>query len=463
MKTKSINLFKTALLFSGFIANAQNNYRGTEPVGYDSSPKNYAIIVGVSKYEDKVFPQLDNPEKEVDVLSNKLSKNWSFKSQNIFGLKNISKKDFEKAVKELNGKVTERDNVLLYLSLHGKYEADEYYFQFSDAKYNDSNTWLSAKYLYTLLKSKLIAKHLLVVIDACYGGAFFDTYVFKGSGGIPSIENVSNMKEIKSGEIITSGTKFQRVPDKSDFFKAFINVLDNWKYNYLPASYLHPYIKDKMAIEHSVSIPDYDAKILSSYAGGSFIFERTGGENLPSDKLIQNSYIEEQKTTTEVRPVYFSESEKKDIIKPVIAPTNSLNLTTGPVFFETTTQAKKEKFEVLASGQIYVTPLARVTPDGRVTTNIFQNYAKRSIVPQLPNGGLMYRITESDSWKHCGSRCSIVLPKKGSYKVEFRCNDNFEGNNDNNWVKKIDTALNGEENMKARNVGNFLINITKAN
>jgi uncharacterized caspase-like protein len=119
--------------------------------------------------------------------------------------------DFKKKFLELTDIIQPEDNLIIFYAGHGIWVDKEKkgYWLLTDAKRNDSNSWLANKDVLDLI-SKLPSRHTLLITDACFSGSLFKTRSIDASA--PAA--IKEMNNKISRVAITSGNDSE-VPDES--------------------------------------------------------------------------------------------------------------------------------------------------------------------------------------------------------------------------------------------------------
>ncbi|MCX6334850.1 MAG: caspase family protein [Bacteroidia bacterium] len=231
--------------------------------------KNFAVVVGVSKYTDPMMPDLFYPifdaRKVVDVITGF----YTFDKKNVLLLENPTKGKIIKTLDSLDKVITSKDNLLIFYAGHGNWDERNSmgYWLPSDAAARLLNNWLMNSII-TAYVSQSKARHTLVIADACFGGSIFRTRAFK-----PEAEkSLSEMYLKTSKKAMTSGD-LTEVPDESIFVKTFIEQLSSNKENYLPTEKLFFSIKPNIVKEVDL-IPQFGTIKNAGDQGGDFIFFR---------------------------------------------------------------------------------------------------------------------------------------------------------------------------------------------
>jgi uncharacterized membrane protein len=248
-------------------------YRGSRPIPAPvASAKYYALLIGVNDYQDLSINDLQNPINDTEKLKRVLSQRYQFESQNIYHLKNPTKRDIISQLETLQRKLREDDYLLIFYSGHGKMQNEEGYWLPADAQQNSSYLWLSSSELNTHVK-QFASRHVLLIADACYSGAF----VMRDIDDLPNAaDNVAcEILENKMSRCaMTSGAK-STVPDNSVFLKYLLKQLEENPYSCVSAEQIYMEIKEPV-ISNSPNnhIPQFGDIPRTGHEGGNFIFKK---------------------------------------------------------------------------------------------------------------------------------------------------------------------------------------------
>jgi len=248
-------------------------YQSNDPAPTPTiSSNNYALIIGISDYEDLGIGDLENPVPDAEKLKNTLQEKYTFTSANITLLRNPKKQQIIDNLLDLQNKLTANDNLLIFYAGHGKMQGEQGFWMAADAQISSAYNWLSTYELDGYIKG-LKTKHLLLISDACYSGAF----VMRDADDIP-FETQEKACEILEGKksrcAMTSGAK-TTVPDQSVFMKYLVKELKENPNSCFSAEQLYMNIKNVvMSNSPNRQIPQFGDIPLTGHEGGNFIFKK---------------------------------------------------------------------------------------------------------------------------------------------------------------------------------------------
>jgi len=230
--------------------------------------KFYAIIIGVSDYDDPQIPDLmGEPTKDAQKLYDILTQKYIFEAQHVKLLKNPSYKKIVRSFDDFAKKVTENDNLLIFYAGHGDYDEKTNigYWLPADAEMGYTDAWLYNSVLVDNIK-KINSKHTLLLADACFSGSIFQSRSLLRNASV----SVQKKYKLKSRNAITSGT-LKTVPNKSVFFKYLSDRLQNNEKQFMTASELFQKIEIPVG-NNSPNMPQFgDIKYVGD-EGGDFVF-----------------------------------------------------------------------------------------------------------------------------------------------------------------------------------------------
>lgn len=212
---------------------AQDSYASadnTQParIGDIQFGKFYALIIGNNDYA--AFSALKTPisdAKSVEVL---LRERYGFKTKLLL---NANRHAIMSALYELNQKLTEQDNLLIYYAGHGEIDKKNQsaYWLPVDSEVGNTANWISSQSITEFL-SIMPARHIMVVADSCYSGALTGSAIAKLPEGMDQAKRerwLKIMNTRKARTVLTSGG-VKPVMDEgggghSVFANAFLKVL----------------------------------------------------------------------------------------------------------------------------------------------------------------------------------------------------------------------------------------------
>ena len=226
---------------------------------YDNS---YALIIGIDKYEN--VRSLDYAVKDAEDIQSMLVDKFHFKQDNIVLLKNeeATKTSIIQEFSNITNKARANDRVLIFFAGHGQTvdlpDGGEMGY-LMPVNGDGSDLYVSAIGMEELRKISLIseAKHILYLIDACYGGI-----ASIGSRGLDAQSTPDYLQKItqyKSRQIISAGGRGEQVIEKSEwghsaFTKNLLSGLRDSKADtdsdgIITAQELGIYLKKKVTID----------------------------------------------------------------------------------------------------------------------------------------------------------------------------------------------------------------------
>lgn len=202
--------------------------------------QNYAMIVGIDRY--RYWPQLKNAVRDAKGMRNLLVERFKFPEENIYELYD-EKADRDGILKAFRAiyKAQKNSRVIIFYAGHGqtttsRTDSHGYLIPFDGVATTSErpelevlDTWLSMERLSREI-SYFDAKHILLVIDACYSGLMTAkrSAGFRGFGdenaGAANFIRIANQLAV---EVITAGAQDEEVLDagRSDGHSVFTGTL----------------------------------------------------------------------------------------------------------------------------------------------------------------------------------------------------------------------------------------------
>ncbi|MFC0515133.1 tetratricopeptide repeat protein [Mucilaginibacter angelicae] len=261
----------------------RNNQASSQHSFFDDSntpPKFFAILIAEENYKDQSIKRLYQPVNDALKLKQVLETYYSFSSSNIDTIFNRRKEDILSAIANRCNTLKETDNLLIFYSGHGTFKKNPRgenrgFLIPSSAENANIFTYINSDDI-TLALGLGNVKHILIIVDACFGGALFRD--------LPSDapRDIKNIYKDPSRRIMSSGN-LEPVPDKSVFLYYVIKRLKENKEEYLTGEGLfHSLIK---AVQNgSDNVPQYNSIKNSGDEGGDFVFIKNQATNEISNR-----------------------------------------------------------------------------------------------------------------------------------------------------------------------------------
>jgi Tol biopolymer transport system component len=203
-----------------------------ETAGMYRKGRDYALLIGTDEYA--AMPKLSNPVNDINTVATELETHYSMKVEKVI---NPTLNEIYSAIRRYSKTVFANDDQLfIMIAGHGEYDEvfKEGYLVAKDSKKDDEGkqTYLSHSNLRTLLNN-IPCQHILLVLDACFGGTFDQNVSSRGSenayNGIGKEEFILRKLKYKTRLYLTSGGK-EYVPDgrpghHSPFTRKFLDAL----------------------------------------------------------------------------------------------------------------------------------------------------------------------------------------------------------------------------------------------
>lgn len=174
--------------------------------------KNFMLVLAVDRYRH--WKSLKNPVKDANDVKNVLMKRYGFAQENVYELYNedVNLEKVRKVFTKIKEKGTGMDNLFIYYSGHGFYDAsfDEGYWVPSVGKINQTSTYIPNTKVKQYIKA-LNHRHVFLVADACFSGSLFSE---AHRGYIEKVEQVKSRWGLTSGnlEYVSDGKAGQNSP-----------------------------------------------------------------------------------------------------------------------------------------------------------------------------------------------------------------------------------------------------------
>jgi hypothetical protein len=242
----------------------------TGPVIVKSGGKHFALIIGVSAYQDNRL-NLDHPTKDARKLRELLLTLYSFTDSTTFLVIDPTRQKIISELFRLRKVIGSNDNLLIFYAGHGYWDeaAQQGYWWPSDATPNDPSNWLSNSDVREQIRS-IKSGHTLLISDACFSGGIFKT---RSANSIrDAAMDIQVLYKMPSRRAITSGT-MTAVPDKSVFFDYLAKRLQENQERYFASQQLFDSFR-LAVINNSAVVPQDGVIAETGDEGGDFIFIR---------------------------------------------------------------------------------------------------------------------------------------------------------------------------------------------
>ena len=275
---------------------------------YDSS---WALLIGIDEYEN--MQGLDYAVKDIDSIHGLIMDQFKFPKENITILKNdkATKSNILKEFSNIAKNANSNDRIFIFFAGHGDTKdlpggGEIGFFIPVDGDQND--LYFSAIQMKELETISLLsdAKHILYLVDACYGGLASVGSRGLNPTGIPNY--IEKVTKYKSRQIISAGGRGERVIEKSDwghsaFTKNLLSGLADWMADsdsdgVITAQELGIYLRKKVSID---SNNQQTPKIRNlSSDEGEFVFIRNSDTSI-NTITSQDNFSNYNKHTAKVQ------------------------------------------------------------------------------------------------------------------------------------------------------------------
>ena len=226
---------------------------------YDNS---YALIIGIDKYQN--VRSLDYAVKDAEDIQSMLVDKFHFKEDDIVLLKDeeATKASIIQEFSNITKQAGANDRIIIFFAGHGETEdlpdgGEIGYLLPVDG--NKTDLYVSAIEMNAIQTMSLRseAKHILYLIDACYGG--IASVGARGLDAQSTPNYIQKITQYKSRQIISAGGRGEQVIEKAEwghsaFTKNLLSGLRDWKADtdsdgIITAQELGIYLKKKVTID----------------------------------------------------------------------------------------------------------------------------------------------------------------------------------------------------------------------
>lgn len=166
--------------------------------------KFHALLIGNEKYA--MLPNLETPEEDIDAIGAILRDRYDFDTTII---KDGTREEIMDGMYKLLGKLTSKDNLLIYYAGHGEYVTDTNRGVWLpvDANPESPANWITNVEINDYLK-QIAAKQIVVIADSCYSGSLTRSAMINLRPGLTDEEyeaHLERMTQIQARVVLTSG------------------------------------------------------------------------------------------------------------------------------------------------------------------------------------------------------------------------------------------------------------------
>lgn len=279
--------FKINLLFLSvafFAAFSTNTYAGESAGDY------HALFIAIDDYNSSDWSQLKNPVRDAKSIQQVLKNKYGFKTiTNLFN-EDATRANIIETIDDITGKLTESDHLLIYYTGHGIEIGSDGYWVPANARSKERYELLSTVEIKNAIGNTK-ARHVLVMVDACFSGSIFKTssLTYNNDG---STTYYDRMEGLLSRQALTAGG-LEPVPDGTEnhsvYAKYILKFLNINEKPAIDANELFELVKYPISA-NTPNTPLFGHIQNTGHEGGQFIFRQV------EEKLCDS-------------PVYFEEGE----------------------------------------------------------------------------------------------------------------------------------------------------------
>jgi hypothetical protein len=234
--------------------------------------KRIALLFADHAYRDPNIPPLGTPMADAKLVAKSLRDRMGYETRVV---ENGTKSEMVDALRNLGHELTEADTAIVYYAGHGfaLEETGKGYWLPVDARTDSPAQWISNSDVARLL-NRMPAKHVLLVADSCYSGAFTKEQAVADA----DIERDPNALMQRRSVMAMSSGGDEPVLDgevNSPFASAFVNQVGKLK-SFEPGVGMFKLVHD-VVVQKTPQTPHYGAVRFAGYdPGGDYLFNPTG-------------------------------------------------------------------------------------------------------------------------------------------------------------------------------------------
>ena len=282
-----------------------------------------AVIVGINEYKN--LPQLGYAVNDANGIANCLNKNFGFKKKNVIMLldESATRQNIFKSYLEFTETADENDRIVFFFAGHGITRSgrrkETGFLVPSDGDPNDLSTLIQWDEV-TRSSDLIPAKHILYIIDACYGGVALSRSV-QGS-----YRFLKDMLARFSRQVLTAGKADEVVADSggpidghSIFTGHLLNALNGEAYSedkILTANRVMAYVYEKVAADtFSNQTPHHGL-----FDGdGDLVFDAPILKQKPSEEKEGSDVFIKTPIISDTQPEYDDTNSLEDTVKEYLS------------------------------------------------------------------------------------------------------------------------------------------------
>ena len=300
----------------------------------DIYSESWALIIGINNYQN--VAQLDYAVNDAIAVREMLIDKYAFKADNIQLItdEEATKDNIIKGFSDILTQAKEKDRVVVFYAGHGEtYKlpsgGDMGYLIPVDG--NLDNLYLSSiamKSVYDIADMSY-AKHILYLVDACYGGLTLAST--RGLKKDTTPEYIQKMTKERGRQVITAGGKGEQVLEKAEwghsaFTKSLLNGLgegyaDENLDGIITADELGSFIKNRVIVDVDGAHTPQKGRIGSDM--GEFVFisenlvEQVASANISDNRLddIQNQMAAQQEQMAQLTELLLAQTQNQQVSK----------------------------------------------------------------------------------------------------------------------------------------------------
>jgi len=198
--------------------------------------KEYALLIALDEYDE--WKELVNPVNDAKAIAAELNGSYGFQTEL---LTNPSQSEILSTLRKYAARTyADGDQLFLFIAGHGQFDEvlGDGYIVSRDSRLDDDikTSYISHSTLRTVINN-IPCRHILLVVDACFGGTFDPLIAANGRGDdeysqVTKAEFIERKLRFKTRRFLTSGGK-EYVPDgrpgqHSPFTRRFLEALRSY-------------------------------------------------------------------------------------------------------------------------------------------------------------------------------------------------------------------------------------------